>query len=82
MAILREDIYNAETRGIQTENTTIFKVNSPNDVKYAIWRKEYRGNQAISQNSDGSKNGARSRAKTTSIDDRFSLKDIVGHEFT
>ena len=80
LSITREEIYVFESTGIQTENSEIFKVHTSSDGEYAVWRKELAGSAKLSQNSDGSKNGARSSRKTNKISGRFSINDASFYE--
>lgn len=67
LSIVREDIYENESRGIQTKNTKIFRCYSSKDVSFSVWSEKRRRNSVISPNSNGSKDGGRNNGKIRSI---------------
>ena len=91
LSIVREDIYENESRGIQTENTKIFRCYNSGDVNFSVWSEKRKRNSVISQNSNGITNGKGNNRKIRSVhfnedgsqeityyEQRFSLKDGEG----
>ena len=77
LTYLREDIYEFERNGIQTENTKIFKIDTPNNVDYSFWSKEFARSAELSQNNNRSTNRARISGEIeTRISSKSNSRDI------
>lgn len=76
LSLTREDLYAFESNGIQTKNSELFKVYTPDDVDYSIWSKKLTRSTELSQDYNGSKKRTRDNRKTNK-DARYSLKSTV-----
>ena len=76
LSLTREDIYAFESNGIQTKNSELFKIYTPDDVSYLIWSKEFTRSTELSQDYNGSKKRTRDNRKTNN-NARYSLKSTI-----